>query len=260
MDLPRCFSARTRSCRPGLALASLALRIRASRSAKLDLLEDDLGVLEWLAQPSVPSRRSSFLFSPPFDGRPTISGRHGGDDRCSSRSATVERCPPASLLLVGEVIATGELLGADHDAFHAGGHLERVVLDVLAGPPEDGVQQLLFRRQLALALGRDLAHQDVAGAHVGADADDAVLVEVAQHLLADVGDVAGELLAAELGLADLDVELLDVDRGVGVVRRTSRSLMMMASSKLYPSQAHEGDEHVAPQGQLAQGRWRRRRR
>jgi hypothetical protein len=42
-------------------------------------------------------------------------------------------------------------------------------------------------------------------------ADDAVLVEVAQRLLADVGDVARELLAAQLGLADLDVELVDVD-------------------------------------------------
>ena len=38
-----------------------------------------------------------------------------------------------------------------------------------------------------------------------------------ERLLADVGDVARELLAAELGLADLDVELLDVDRGERVV-------------------------------------------
>jgi hypothetical protein len=43
---------------------------------------------------------------------------------------------------------------------------------------EDGPQQLLFRRQLFLALGRDLAHQDVVGANLGAHADDAVLVEV----------------------------------------------------------------------------------
>ena len=64
------------------------------------------------------------------------------------------------------------------------GHFERVVLHVLAGPAEDRVQQLLFGRQLALALGRDLADQDVARLDVGADADDAVLVEVAQRLLA----------------------------------------------------------------------------
>ncbi|MEZ6195983.1 MAG: hypothetical protein R3F20_09680 [Planctomycetota bacterium] len=44
----------------------------------------------------------------------------------------------------------------------------------------------------------------------GADADDAVLVEVLEHALRNVRDVAGELLA-ELGLADLDLELVDVD-------------------------------------------------
>ena len=38
-----------------------------------------------------------------------------------------------------------------------------------------------------------------------------------QRLGRDVGDVAGELLLAQLRLADLDLELLDVDRGVGVV-------------------------------------------
>jgi hypothetical protein len=75
-------------------------------------------------------------------------------------------------------------LRADHDALDPG-HLERVVLHVLAGAAEDRVQQLLFRRQLGLALGADLADEDVARADAGADADDAVLVEVAQHLLAE---------------------------------------------------------------------------
>ena len=51
------------------------------------------------------------------------------------------------------------------------------------------------------------------GLHLGADADDAVLVEVAERLLADVRDVAGDLLGPELGVARLDFVLLDVDRG-----------------------------------------------
>jgi hypothetical protein len=60
-----------------------------------------------------------------------------------------------------------------------GRDLERVVLHVLAGATEDRVQQLLFRRQLALATSAsDLADEDVAGLHAGADADDAALVEV----------------------------------------------------------------------------------
>jgi hypothetical protein len=41
-------------------------------------------------------------------------------------------------------------------------------------------EEALFRRELGLALRSDLADEDVAGAHFRADADDAVLVEVAE--------------------------------------------------------------------------------
>ena len=88
------------------------------------------------------------------------------------------------LLLVGHVHAAAEPLGADDDAFFAGGHFQRVVLHVFAGAAEDRVQQLLFRRQFALGLRSDLADEDVAGPDAGADADDAVLVEVGQGTLA----------------------------------------------------------------------------
>jgi hypothetical protein len=120
-------------------------------------------------------------------------------------------------LVLGEAHLPRELLGGDDDALDARRHLERVVLHVLAGTAEDRVQQLLFRRQLGLALGRNLADEDVARPHVRADADDAAFVEVVQGPLAHVRDVAGELLAAQLRVANLDVVFLDVDRGVDVV-------------------------------------------
>src|SRR5262249_51740376 len=113
--------------------------------------------------------------------------------------------------------AAAEALRVDDDPLDAGRYLEAVVLDVLAGPAEDRVQQLFFRRQLAARLGRYLADQDVAGADVRADADDAVVIEVAQCLRRDVRDVARELLLAQLRLADLDLELLDVYRGIRVL-------------------------------------------
>src|SRR5206468_7949656 len=82
---------------------------------------------------------------------------------------------------------------------------------------EDRAQEALLGGQLGLALGRDLADQDVARTNLGPDADDAALVEVAQRLVADVGDVAGDLLRAELGVARLDLVLLDVDRGEAIL-------------------------------------------
>ena len=71
--------------------------------------------------------------------------------------------------------------------------------------------------ELALALGRDLADQDVARLDLGADAHDARVVEVLEGLLADVRDVLRDLFLAELGVAGDALELLDVHRGVDVV-------------------------------------------
>ena len=62
-----------------------------------------------------------------------------------------------------------------------------------------------------------LPTQDVARLDLGADVDDARLVEVAKRFLADVGDVAGDVFRPELGVAGHDLEFLDVDRGEDVV-------------------------------------------
>src|SRR5690606_25599387 len=105
-------------------------------------------------------------------------------------------------------------------------------------------------RQLGFTLGRNLAHQDVAGLDLGADADDAFLVQVLQRLVADVGNVARDLLRAQLGVAGLDFVLLDVDRAELVLAddplgEDDRVLVVDALP------AHEGADHALAQGQLA---------
>src|SRR5439155_12242615 len=82
---------------------------------------------------------------------------------------------------------------------------------------KDRAQQLLFRGHRRLALWRDLADEDVARFDFSADIDDAGLVEVFERLLADIRDVAGDLLLTELRVARHHLELLDVDRGEHVV-------------------------------------------
>ena len=88
------------------------------------------------------------------------------------------------------------------------------------------------------------------GKHLGAHSDDAVLVEVEQHVLADVGDLAGDLLGAELGVASLDLVLLDVDRGQQVVfddalGEDDRVLVVVALPR------HERAQEVLAQRQFA---------
>src|SRR3546814_13016199 len=72
-----------------------------------------------------------------------------------------------------------------------------------------------------------------------------------QRVLADVGDVAGDLLLAQLGVAGHHLELLDVDRGEDVVAHDALGdqdgvLEVVALPR------HEGDQHVAAERQLAQ--------
>src|SRR4030095_7392896 len=95
-------------------------------------------------------------------------------------------------------------------AFDARRALQRGVAHVAGLLAEDRAEQLLFRGQLGLALGRDLADQYVARLDRGADPDDARLVEVAQRVLRDVRDVARDLLRAEFGVAGFAVEILVV--------------------------------------------------
>ena len=151
-----------------------------------------------------------------------------------------------------EVVAVvaREGLDVDDDAALAVGHLERGVAHLARLLLEDRADELLLRGQLGLALGRDLADEQVARAHLGADADDAAVVEVAQRLLRAVRDVARDLLVAELGRAGVDLVLVDVDRGQDLVLdeplgEHDRVLEVVALER------HEGDEQVGAERELA---------
>ena len=139
----------------------------------------------------------------------------------------------------------------DHRAGDARRQPERGVAHVRSLFAEDRAEELLLRCHRRLALGRDLAAQDVARLDLGADVDDARLVEVAQRFLADVGNVAGDVLRPKLGVAGHDLELFDVDRGEDVVLNDplgnqDRVLIIVAVP------GHERDEDVAAERELTE--------
>jgi hypothetical protein len=164
----------------------------------------------------------------------------------------------AGALLVLDVLGAVVLLGAlaredarvDHDARDARRDAQRGVAHVAGLLAEDRAQELLLGGELRLALRGDLAHEDVARLHLGADAHDARLVEVLEGLLADVGDVAGDLLLAELGVARDALELLDVhareDVLLGDLLGDEDRVL-----EVVPAPGHERDEHVRPERELA---------
>ena len=116
----------------------------------------------------------------------------------------------------GELVArlAGEHLHIHDDAALAVGHLQGGVAHLAGLLAEDGAEQPLLGGEVGLALGRDLAHQDVAGTDLCADADDAILVQILQGVLAHIGDVSCDLLRAQLGVPGVDLVLFDVDGGI----------------------------------------------
>ena len=126
----------------------------------------------------------------------------------------------------------GELPGADHDALGARRNRQRVILHVFTRTTEDGMQQFLFRVNSLLLLGRPCRPRCRQDRTPSSDANDAVLIEVRKGFFGDVGDVPGELLAAKLGLTDLDIKVFDVNRGEGVVLHKLLVEITIASSKL----------------------------
>ena len=149
----------------------------------------------------------------------------------------------------------GEDLHADDDALDARGADKGGVAHVAGLFAEDRAEQFLFRRQLCLALGRDLADQDVARLDGRADADDAAVVEVPQVAFRHVRDVAGDFFRPELGVARFDFKLLDMDRGVVIV---ANHLLRHQDGvfEVVTTPGHKGHQHVAAQRQFAQFRAR----
>ncbi len=137
-----------------------------------------------------------------------------------------------------------------HDrALDPGRHPERRVPHVAGLLAEDRPQELLLGRELRLALGGDLSHQDIPRLDFGADPNDTAFVEIGQGLVADIGDIPRYLFGTELGVPSDGLELLDVNRGVDVFLDHA-----LADEdgvlEVVPAPGHEGDEHVATQGQL----------
>ncbi len=132
------------------------------------------------------------------------------------------------------------------------GNLQRGVPDLPGLLAEDGPEQPFLRSELGLSLGGDLAHQIVAGANLRADADDAVLVQVLQRILAHVGDVPGDLLGAQLGIPGFGPMLFNVNGGKHVLPdqalvQENGVLIIIALP------GDEADEHILAQGNFPLG-------
>ena len=129
-------------------------------------------------------------------------------------------------------------------------HLERGVADFSGLLAEDCTEQSLLRRQLGLALRRHLADQNVTGANLRTDADDAVVIEIPERVVADTRDISRDLLRAELRVARCALVLLNVNRGEDIILHETlgeknRVLVVITLP------GHETDQRVLAETDLA---------
>ena len=147
-------------------------------------------------------------------------------------------------------VFAGEHLYIDDDTALAVRHLERGISHLAGLLAEDGAEQSLLRGQIGLALGSDLADKDIAGTDLSADGDYAALVQILQRIVAHTGDIAGDLLGAELGVARVALVFLDMDGGENVLH--DKALVYEDSVLVVVAlPGHEADQHILAEGYLA---------
>ena len=75
---------------------------------------------------------------------------------------------------------------------------------------KNSAKQTFFSSQFGFALRSDFANENVACAHVGADGDNAVGIEIGKRILSYVGNVASNFFGSELGVASVALVFLNV--------------------------------------------------
>ena len=108
---------------------------------------------------------------------------------------------------------TAEADNVNNATIRAVWHLEGRITNIVCLSTEDCAKQALFCGQSSLTLRSDLTNQNIARANLSADADDTVIVEVCEHVLTKVWNLAGNLLSTKLGITSINLVAGNVNGG-----------------------------------------------
>ena len=137
-------------------------------SMRCALLEEDLALVVDELAASSSCRRGSRLIRRKNESRRILISSSRVRSRRARSWSSMSR---GALVLLGAL--AGEDARVDDDAAHARRDPERAVADVAGLLAEDGAEELLLGESCVSPFGRDLADEDVARLHLGADAHDA---------------------------------------------------------------------------------------
>ncbi len=100
---------------------------------------------------------------------------------------------------------------------------------------------------IRLTFGSDLTHQNVATFNESTNTNNSHFVKIAKAFLSNIGDLTGDFLWAQLGLAGFNLVLLDVYRGVEIVGHQAladeQGILVVVSLP-----GHVSDQNILSQG------------
>ena len=104
---------------------------------------------------------------------------------------------------------------------------------------------------MGFAFRRYFTNQYIAGFHFCTDVNDTGFIQTVLHTLGQIRNIAGNIFCTQLGIAGNDIQFLNVNRSIAVVRshffgNQNRVFIVITIPR------HEGDGHVLTQGQFAQ--------
>ena len=140
--------------------------------------------------------------------------------------------------------------GIDDNTVLSVGHLQGSIPHFSRFLAEDRAQQSLLGRQLRLALRRHFADQNITGAHLRADADDPVAVQIFQRIVTHAGHILCDALCSQLRIAGLRLILFNMNGCIDILSHQpfadqDRILVVVT----FPG--HKTDQRVFAQRQLA---------
>ena len=103
---------------------------------------------------------------------------------------------------------------------------------------------------MRFAFRRYFAYQNIARLDGCADADDARFIQITEERFGNIWNIASDFLRPQLGIATLDLELFNMDRGVVVILD-----QLFADHdgvfEVVPAPWHKRHQHVASQRQFS---------
>ena len=151
---------------------------------------------------------------------------------------------------IGPCLVIRLLLGRNFDvhddAVGAGRHFQGSVFHVCRLFAENRAQQAFLGRQFGFALRRDFADQNVSGLDLRADANDAIGTKILECFFAEIGNVTGDFLRAEFGVAGAHFKFIDMNRSKDVFLDDALA-NQNGVFEVIAVPGHERDQHVSAQ-------------